>query len=89
MDTGTEIEHPENEPVFVPVDLRADGVLWAINRHVFHPQGFALGVDPDDNRVLRLYGNGSEVYRYDTDVPEDDLFAAFQALLQRAREQNE
>lgn len=85
---AADVEHEANEPISVPVDLREDAVLWAINRQVFHPHGFALGVDLDTGE-LRLYGNGGEVYVYGSDVEEDELFARFQALLQRAREQNE
>lgn len=40
------------------VDLREDGLLWLINRTVFHPRGFALSVHPDGK--LYLEGDGSE-----------------------------
>ena len=70
----------------VPVDLRADGVLWLINRSVFHPRGFALAVDTVDN--LSLMGDGRERWAFDPTIPEDDLFAAVEALFQRAREAN-
>jgi hypothetical protein len=82
-------------PDGLPVDLRADGLLWAINRVLLHPRGFALGVGVEDGQAtgdLRLYGDGSEPWRYASEndnlsdaVDEDGLFAAFEALLARAR----
>jgi hypothetical protein len=68
----------------VPVDLRADGVLWAINRTLFHPRGFALAVNTPDGS-LSLMGDGSEPWQYGSPVDEDRLFADFEALLDRAR----
>lgn len=68
----------------VPVDLRDDGVLWMINKAVFHPRGFALAVDVNSG-ALTLMGDGSEPWTYRHDM-EDQLFAAFNALLDRARE---
>lgn len=68
------------------VQLREDGVLWMINRTVFHPRGFALGFTPVSGE-LTLYGNGSEPWHYDeamNDV-EDELFINFESLLARQR----
>ncbi len=80
------------------VDLREDGLLWLINRVVFHPRGFALGYDagPDE---FHLLGDGSEPWRFASvadvmaqmgdprkAVSEDDLFASVEAVFQRARE---
>lgn len=66
------------------VDLRVDGLLWMINTTVFHPRGFALGVDKDGD--LWLFGDGAEAWQFATD---DDLaqvaFQAFNATLQRQR----
>lgn len=68
------------------VNLRRDGVLWIVNRIVFHPRGFALGVTEDGG--MRLYGAGAETWIYASDVPEQSAFVAFEALLDRAREHN-
>lgn len=68
----------------VRVDLRADGVLWAVNRALFHPRGFALAVDTESGE-LTLLGDGSEVWQYASPVVEDAHFADFEALLERAR----
>lgn len=68
----------------VPVDLRADGVLWAINRVLFHPRGFAVAVSTLDGS-LWLMGDGSEPWQYGPPADEDRLFADFEALLDRAR----
>jgi hypothetical protein len=56
-------------------DLRESGLLWLINRVVFHPRGFALGMAyRDDGEFIgwALQGDGSEPWRFDGD--EDDLF---------------
>lgn len=68
----------------VPVDLRGDGVLWLVNRVVFHPRGFALGADPDGS--LRLFGDGSEPWNYAESMHdgEDERFCLVEALLARA-----
>jgi hypothetical protein len=68
-------------PASVPVDLQADGVLWMINKAVFHPRGFALAID--QHGLLSLMGDGSEPWTYEHDL-EDAKFAAFNALLARA-----
>lgn len=70
-----------SEPV--QVDLRADGVLWMINRTVFHPRGFALAVDIETG-ALTLMGDGTEAWNYEHGM-EDPLFTAFNALLARAK----
>lgn len=71
----------------VPVEWHADGILWLVNRVVFHPRGFALGVQPDGQLVL--YGDGTELWAFGMIAPsEDALFAAAQAALARAAEAN-
>ena len=67
----------------IPVDLRADGVLWMINRCVFHPRGFALAID--DAGALTLMGNGSEPWQYGDKELEDEKLKAFNLLLLHAR----
>lgn len=79
--------HEPTTPPGVDVDLREDGLLWLINRVVFHPRGFALGVDVDDDgrptgRFV-LFGDGTEVWRFDLD--EDARFERVARCLDRAR----
>ncbi len=60
-------------------DLRASGVLWAINKHLFHPQGFALAFARDDDGNLvgwNILGDGSEPWEFADDEPEASAFAA-------------
>ena len=71
-------------PEDTPVDLRADGVLWAINRTLFHPRGFALGYD-QEKKSFMLKGDGTEPWQYASPIDEDDLFKRFETLLDRAR----
>ena len=46
-----------------PVDLRDTGLLWLINRVVFHPRGYALAYDPDD-KAFSLLGDGREPWSF-------------------------
>lgn len=46
-----------------PVDLRRDGLLWLINRCVFHPRGYALGYD-EENGSFWLLGDGHEPWQF-------------------------
>jgi hypothetical protein len=66
-----------------PVRLREDGVLWLVNRSVFHPRGFALAVDESGD--FYLVGDGSDPWIYADDVDEDALFEAVEDLFVRAR----
>lgn len=67
--------------------LRDTGVLWLINRCVFHPRGFALALDyaegEEQPRGWSIQGNGAEVWAF-TDG-EDEKFAAVESLLDAAR----
>lgn len=61
-------------------DLRDSGVLWMINRVVFHPRGLALALHFDDYGYVRgwsLMGDGAEVWQYSSDIDEDTAFEAF------------
>lgn len=70
----------------IPVSLQEDGVLWAINRVLFHPRGFALNLDPDTGR-FGLQWDGSEPGTFTADV-DDERFRQFEDLLQRAKVNN-
>lgn len=65
-------------------ELRDTGLLWLINRVVFHPRGFALGIthDADGNATgWTLLGDGSEAWIMGDGVPEDALLAKVRELL--------
>lgn len=67
---------PERE-----VFLREDGLLWLINRAVFHPRGYALGQDPDNGKFI-LYGDGSEAWSFAIDeATENQLFEAVKQVM--------
>jgi hypothetical protein len=57
---------PSNGP---RVDLHEDGLLWLINRCVFHPRGFALAHVPGTDN-WELLGDGSEVWAFTNPVDE-------------------
>lgn len=62
-------------------DLRDSGMLWLINRQVFHPRGFALALVQVDGQIIgwRLLGHGQEPCAFAGS--EDEWFAAAQATL--------
>ncbi len=73
--------------------LHETGVLWAINRWVFHPRGLALAVlypDGTDRTEIQqgehepvdwsILGDGSEVWAFPPD-DDDDGFARFTAFM--------
>lgn len=69
------------EPM-TPFDFSDDGVLWAINRTLFHPRGYAIGYD-SASREWFLLGDGSEPWRYADTLDEEKSYRAFKALLAR------
>jgi hypothetical protein len=60
-----------------------------LNRTVFHPRGFALAHDAATGE-FNLYGDGTEPWHFvdGGGMSEDEKFAAFETLLQIARERN-
>lgn len=77
----------------IDVDLHDDGLLWLVNRCVFHPRGFALGHKPGTDEFV-LLGDGSEPWHYavpdelddpTTAVDEDEAFGQVEAAFARAR----
>jgi hypothetical protein len=61
-------------------ELRSTGLLWLINRVVFHPRGYALALHRVDGQITgwSLLGDGCEVWRFDNN--EDKEFAAVEEL---------
>jgi len=68
-------------------ELSESGLLWLINRVVFHPRGFALALvrREGDGEITgwRLLGDGGGPWRMEGDEPE---FGAAEATLASARE---
>lgn len=66
-------------------DLRKTGVLWAINRYIFHPRGLALALHLDDDGNATgwsIMGNGTEVWAFD-EKSDDDAFLRFESFMQK------
>ena len=64
--------------------FRDNGLLWYINRVAFHPRGFALAFDTDDDGNItgwQVWGNGDEPWQYSPEVDENASFTAIEALL--------
>lgn len=65
------------------------GVLWAINKALFHPRGFALTIQIEDDGTASgwfLQGDGTECWSM-TEEMDDAGFAAFEAFLEAHRPQ--
>ena len=82
-DTGETITLEDLQPAAEL--LVGTGLLWAINRYVLHPRGFALAVDPDTSR-MGLLGDGAEVWQFDSDLDQQGA-ERFEALLARLRDE--
>lgn len=78
--------HKGPRPAFDFESMSACGVLWLINRVVFHPRGYALALEYADGEPhpygWSIQGDGSEVWSFQLD--EDEKFAAVEALLAQA-----
>jgi hypothetical protein len=71
-------------------ELRDSGLLWLINRCVFHPRGLALALVADEAGQVKgwqLTGNGSEPMWFSPD-DEAALFAAAKATLTAAEHEH-
>lgn len=66
-------------------ELQSTGLLWLVNRVVFHPRGFALGLAFDAAGSVigwELLGDGSGPWAFGDD--EGALFARANVMLQSA-----
>lgn len=69
-------------------DLRDTGMLWLINRVVFHPRGFALAIQRDDNGDAvgwAMQGMGDEVWTF-TEGDDEESFAKVEVFLAELRD---
>jgi hypothetical protein len=70
-------------------EMRDHGLLWLINRTVFHPRGYALAlhVDDDGTTVIgwSMLGDGTEPWNYVESVDEDESFHAVESFLASLR----
>lgn len=86
-----DVTRHEGAVVFDFKRLSEYGVLWLINRVVFHPRGYALALvySDDDGNVdpigWRIEGDGSEVWRF-VGFDEDAKMREVEGLLGQARE---
>ncbi len=57
-------------------EFQAAGLLWLVNRVVFHPRGYALTFHLDENGEVEgwsMQGDGSEVWSF-AKADDDDAF---------------
>lgn len=64
------------------VNLRKHGILWMINKAIFHPRGFALAVD--ERGEFYIQGDGTEVWRF-ADENDEEGFEDFEALMNKLK----
>lgn len=70
-------------------DLRDAGLLWLINRTVFHPRGWALGLEMRGGEAVgwTLLGDGVEPWTYGDVDEREMLHQAEQTLRPVIREE--
>ena len=92
-------DHPTASTTRPFSELREHGLLWLINKAVFHPRGFALAFDVEDDGTVTgwgMKGDGTESWSYVDDPEgahtkdgepwtEDIAFAAVEAFLNALR----
>jgi hypothetical protein len=64
-------------------EFRKFGLLWAMNRYLFHPRGFAMAFETNDEGEvtgLRMYGDGTEPWSFDD--TDTEAFRAFEGFLE-------
>jgi hypothetical protein len=73
-------------------ELMDSGMLWLINRSTFHPRGFSLVLETDDNTgdVIgwKLLGNGQELWSFQHHNDEEKFFKAEATLKSLRHEEN-
>jgi len=66
-------------------EFQAEGLLWLVNRVVFHPRGYALAFHVDDDMNVigwSLQGDGTETWDFRLPpTTEDELFNRVKAIL--------
>lgn len=83
MGPGRNAPDEEDRPFLPFSDLRTHGLLWLINRVVFHPRGFALALDVEDDGTVtgwKMLGDGSEVWTFTGDADDEEYAKATRFL---------
>lgn len=60
-------------------EFEQSGLLWLINRLVFHPRGYTFGLVPDKNGNMigwAVVGDGKKCQRFDPGMDELGFLAA-------------
>lgn len=69
-------------------ELSTTGMLWFINRSVFHPLGFALAVQKEADGTVTgwtMQGSGDECWTFTNDA-DDEEFAKAHTFLRSLRD---
>jgi len=74
--------------MFSDFSLMSDtGVLWAINRYLFHPRGYALALIKNDEEEVtgwQILGDGKQIFTY-TEDSDDNRFVRFESFLEKLK----
>lgn len=64
-------------------EFQAEGLLWALNRYIFHPRGLAIQFTYIEDEVVGwgVLGDGKEVWAFD-DPTDDSGFERFNKFLE-------
>jgi hypothetical protein len=68
-------------------ELQDEGLLWLINRVVFHPRGCALALEEDETGAVigwDMLGDGTEVWTFMAE-DDDECFAKATAFFDALR----
>jgi len=68
-------------------DLERSGLLWMMNRYIFHPRGFTFGLVPDEHGNIigwTVLGEGKECLGF-TKHMDDMGFLASETFLTKLR----
>lgn len=88
IDNGSILDPDET---FIPwSELGETGMLWLINKVVFHPRGFALALVTDTAGKVKgwdLLGNGSEPWQFSEEV-DNEYFHRAEGTLVRFKFNN-
>lgn len=71
-------------------EFREHGLLWLVNKTVFHPRGFALYLDVEDDGSVTgwgMFGDGTESWSFGDPEAEDADFVKVEAFLNSLRPQ--
>lgn len=84
---GTQLTDADTDVLHHFEEMRTLGILYLINKAVFHPRGFALSFSYDEEGNLlgwQMLGDGTDSWMMSKDQ-EEELFPAVESFLNSLR----